>query len=112
MISYLDRSLLMLFGSDPVMINTTAISGGGESIESDPEPKTDAEATSFSSSPFSACCLEGIDDFSRPFPQYTVTSVHSTPPEHATSDDVDIDDVDDDDDADIRLSVIRDVKRL
>ena len=56
----------------------------------------------------------GADDFSHPLPPYPITSVHSTPPEHTTSDDVDVDvdDVDGDDDADIRSSVIRDVKRL
>ena len=109
--SYPDRSFFLLFGSDPVGIDTTRIGGGGESIESDPdpEPEPDAEATSSSSSPFSACCLEEPDDFSRPFPPYPVTSVHSTSLEHAPSDDVD---VYDDDDADIRPSVIRDVKRL
>ena len=109
MISYPDRSFLLLFGSDPVGIDTTRIGGGGESIKSDPdpEPEPDAEATSSSSSsPFSAWCL---DDFSRPFLPYPVTSVHSTFLEHAPSDDVD---VYDDDDADIRPSVIRDVKRL
>ena len=118
--SYPNRSFLLLFGSDPVGIDTTTIGGGGESIESDPdpepEPEPDAEATSpSSSSPFSACCSEGPDDFSRPFPPYPVTSVHSTSPEHAPSNDVDVDDFDDDDDdndADIRASVIRDVKRL
>ena len=117
--SYPDRSFFLLFGSDPVGIDTTRIGGGGESIESDPdpEPEPDAEATSSSSSsPFSACCLEEPDDFSRPFPPYPVTSVHSTSPEHAPSNDVDVDDFDDDDDddngADIRASVIRDVKRL
>ena len=113
MILYPDGSLPLLFGSYPVGIDMTKIGGGGDSIESDPEPEPDAEATS-SSSPFSACCSEGLDDFSRPFPPYPVTSVHSTSPEHAPSEDVDIDDVDDDDDddADIRASVIRDAKRL
>ena len=82
--------------------------GGGESIESDTEPKPDAKATLSSSPPLSACCLEGPDDFSRPFPPYPVTSVHSTSPEHAPSDDVDVED----NDADIRALVIWDVKRL
>ena len=59
---------------------------------------------SFSSSPFSVCCLEGPDDFSRPFPPYPVMSIHYTSPEHATSNGFDIDNVDDNDndDADIR----------
>ena len=88
------------------------IGGGGESIESNPEPKPNVKAAStLLSSPSSTCCSNGPDDFSRPFSPYPITSIHSTPPEHALSDDVDVDD-DDDDDADIRALVIRDVKRL
>ena len=115
MISYPDQSFLLLFGLDPVRIDTTTIGGGGENIESDPKPKPDTKAMSLLlSSPFSACFSEGPDDFSRPFHLYPLTSVHYTPPEYAPSDDVDDVDVDDndDDDADIRASVIRDVKRL
>ena len=55
-----------------MVINTTTIVCGGGSIESDPKPEPDAEATSSSSFPlFSACGLEGPDDFLRPFPLYT-----------------------------------------
>ena len=113
MILYPDISFLLFFGSDMVGIDTTMIGGGGESIESDPEPEPNAETTSsLFLSPFSVCCSEGPDGFLLPFHPYPVTSVHSTSPEHAPSDDVDVDDVYNDDDADIRELVIRDVKRL
>ena len=111
--SYPDRSFLLLFVSDPVRIDTTTIGGGGESIESDPVPKPNVKATStLSSSPFSMCCSNGPGGFSRPFPLYHVRSIHSTSPEHALSNDVDVNDVDDNDNADIRTLVIRDVKCL
>ena len=87
---------------------------GGENIKSDTKPEPKAKVMSSSSSPFSVCCLEGPDDFSSPFPPYPVASVHSTSPEYALSENVDMDDIDNDgyDDVGIRASVIRDVKRL
>ena len=111
---YTDLSFLLFFGSDLVGIDTMKIGVGRESIESDPEPEPDSEATLLSLSPFSSCCLEGLDDFSRSFPPYTVTSIHCTYPDYALFDDVDIDDVDnkDDDNVDIRALVIQDMKRL
>ena len=44
------------------------------------------------------------DDFSRPFPPYPIMPVYSISPKHAESDNVDC--------ADIRSSVIRDMKHL
>ena len=84
---------------------------GGKNIESDlePEPKIepDAEATLPSLSLFSVCFSEGPDYFSHLLPPYPFTSVYSKPPEHVPSNDID-----DGDDADIRASVIQDVKHL
>ena len=85
------------------------IGGGGESIKSDPKP--DAEGTSLSS-PLSVCCSEGLEYFLSPFPPCPITFVHYTPPEHAPYNNVDVDDIDDNNNADIRASVIQDVKRL
>ena len=111
--SYPNQSFLLLFVSDPVRIYMTTISGGGESIESNPVPKPNVKATlTLLSSPFSMCCSNGPDGFSRPFPPYHITSIHSTSPEHALSEDIDVNGVDDDNDADIRALVIRDVKQL
>ena len=69
-------------------------SGGGENTESDPDPVPDAEAKFLLSlSPFSTIYLEGTDDFSRPFPLYPITYIHSKYPVHALSDDVEVNDL-------------------
>ena len=87
---------------------------GGGDPESDPNSEPEADVTFLLSlSPFSACYLEGGGDFSHPFPPYSITYVHSKYLQHAPSDGIDVDDVDNNnDDADIRASVIWEVKRL
>ena len=110
--SYTDLSFPLIFVSDPVGIDTTTIGGGGGGDpESDPNSEPDANVTFLLSfSPFSACYLEGGDNFSHPLPPYSIMCVHYKYSQHAPSDGIDIDDIEDNnDDAYIRASVVREL---